>query len=189
VIGVIAYHGDDAVGGSSVHERYVAGLIDVVGGLVAAGDRVRLVVGDEVDGPVAERVREEVVRRRPNEAGMVEVRVATRFEHLSEQMSQAELVVASRYHNLICALRLGRPVVSLSYGDKSAWLMARFGLQSHERRIEDLDPDALLTELTELRRDGAVLAVRIRDRADELRREALLLLKDATVTIVPSVSR
>jgi polysaccharide pyruvyl transferase WcaK-like protein len=44
--------------------------------------------------------------------------VATRFEELSEQMSQAVVVVASPYHNLICALRLGRPVVSLSYGEE-----------------------------------------------------------------------
>jgi polysaccharide pyruvyl transferase WcaK-like protein/glycosyltransferase involved in cell wall biosynthesis len=188
VIGVMDYHGEDRVRRRAVHERYVADMVDVVGGLVAAGDHVRLVVGDEVDARVAERIREELLRREPDRATLVEVRVATRFEELSEQMSQAELVVASRYHNLICALRLGRPVVSLSYGVKSAWLMERFGLQSHERPIERLDPDALLAELAELRRDGETLAERIRERADDLRKEALFLLDDATRRAFASTS-
>ncbi len=189
VIGVIDYHGDGPNPERDVHERYVAGLVDVVDRLVAAGDRVRLVVGDAADASVAERVRQELLRRRPDAAPAVGVQVATRFEELSEQMSDAEVIVASRYHNLICALRLGRPVVSLSYGRKSAWLMERFGLQSHERPIEHLDPDALLAELAELRRDGAVLAGRIRDRADELRKEALFLLDHATRTAFASTSR
>jgi len=189
VIGVMDYHGEDRVRRGAVHERYVAGLVDVVDGLVARGDSVRLVVGDDVDAAVAERVREELVRRRPAAAAAVEVRVTTRFEELSEQMSQAELVVATRYHNLICALRLGRPVVSLSYGEKNAWLMDRFGLRSHERPIEDLDPDALLSEVTELRHDGAHLAEQIRDRADEMRKEALFLLDHATRTAFSSTPR
>jgi polysaccharide pyruvyl transferase WcaK-like protein/glycosyltransferase involved in cell wall biosynthesis len=189
VIGVMDYHGEDRARRRIVHERYVAGLVDVVDGLVAAGGRVRLVIGDEVDGPVADRIREELLQRRPDAAAAVEVRVASRFEDLSEQMSTAELVVASRYHNLICALRLGRPVVSLSYGDKSAWLMARFGLQSYERPIEDLKPEAVLAELAELRRDEAVLARRIRDKADELRKEAMFLLEDATGAAFVSTSR
>ena len=162
-----------------MHDRYVAGLVDVVVGLVGDGHRVRLVTGDDVDAPVAQRVRGESLHRRPEAAAAIEVAHTTGFDELSEQMSAGEVVVASRYHNLICALRIGRPVVSLELPEERV-ADERFGLQAHERPIEDLDPEALLSKLAELRRDGALLGEHIRDRAREMREEALLLLEGAT---------
>ena len=69
---------------------------------------------------------------------------------------------------------------SLSYGEKNAWLMRRFGQERHERPIEELHPDALLAELAEVRRDGAALSELILARAGELRQEAISLLQDVT---------
>lgn len=182
VFGVMDYHGpaDDRDEGRAVHEQYVASMVEAVAGLVGAGDRVEIVVGDSVDVSVGERIRDHVLRRLPEAAGAVAVRVATTFEELTKQMSGAEVVVASRYHNVICALRLGRPVISLSYGDKNAWLMRRFGLEGHERPIEELQPQALLAEIAGLRPDGAALSERILATAGELQRESIMLLSDAT---------
>ena len=182
VLGVMDYHGPDGdrVAGRVVHERYVADMIDVVIGLLDAGNCIHLVVGDALDVQVADRIRDGVLDREPQAATAVTVRAATTFEELTEQMSRAEVVVASRYHNLICALRLGRPVISLSYAQKNAWLMRRFGLERHERPIEDLRPEALSAEILQLARDGAVLSEHILATASELRQEAIRLLEDAT---------
>ena len=41
---------------------------------------------------------------------------------------RAEVVIASRFHNLICALRLARPTVSVGYAAKNRHLMEALGL-------------------------------------------------------------
>ena len=44
---------------------------------------------------------------------------------------RAEVVIASRFHNLICALRLARPTVSVGYASKNRHLMQALGLDEY----------------------------------------------------------
>ncbi len=54
-------------------------------------------------------------------------------------MSRAEVVVASRFHNVICALRLARPTISIGYAGKNHHLMRQMGLEDYSQDIEHLD--------------------------------------------------
>jgi polysaccharide pyruvyl transferase WcaK-like protein len=83
------------------------------------------------------------------------------FGELSEEMARAEVVVASRFHNLICALRVGRPTVSLGYATKNRRLMRSMGLQDYCQDIGDVDAARLLEQLRAARADAAALNARI----------------------------
>jgi len=120
-------------------------------GLLDRGHSVRLVVGDLADRAVADRVSDLAARHRPHLARTVlGVSAADTLDGLMVEMAQAEVVVASRYHNLVCALRVCRPVVSLGYAAKNAELLAEFGLAGYDQPIRDFDAGVLDQQVREL---------------------------------------
>lgn len=150
VVGVMAYYGtgDDPVRGAAVRRAYVETLTDALVRLLDAGDRLVLLGGDRVDVEVADEVADAVRAARPGvDAARVAVRDVTTFAEVCQEMARAELVIASRYHTLVAAVRLARPTVSLSYAAKSGELMRAVGLGGYDRHIEQADPEWLWARL------------------------------------------
>ena len=50
------------------------------------------------------------------------------FAALMQSLTPVGTVVATRYHNVICALKLGKPTIALGYAEKFGPLMADMGL-------------------------------------------------------------
>jgi polysaccharide pyruvyl transferase WcaK-like protein len=69
---------------------------------------------------------------------------------LMRQMAETDVVVATRYHNVVCALKLGKPTVSLGYAEKNDVLMAEMGLGGFCQHVERLDLDLLIEQFTQL---------------------------------------
>jgi polysaccharide pyruvyl transferase WcaK-like protein len=65
-------------------------------------------------------------------------------------MAPAGTVVATRFHNVMCALKLGKPVVSLGYAPKNVALMASMGLSEFSQDANSLDVDLLIKQFTEI---------------------------------------
>jgi hypothetical protein len=72
-------------------------------------------------------------------------------EDLISQLASTEIVVSPRFHNLLLAILLNKPVVSISYDVKNDCLLDAVGLGSYTQPIEDLDVDRLIAQFTELR--------------------------------------
>jgi polysaccharide pyruvyl transferase WcaK-like protein len=153
-IGVMAYFGslDDRVSGADTWQRYVDAIGQFVGDLLDAGSSITLVVGDEVDRDTAAAVE---VRARQGRQGLapgaLSVSPAASLEALMTEISAAEAVVASRYHNVICALSLAKPTVSLAYAPKNDVLMRDFGLDGACQSLESLNVARLHSQLDEVR--------------------------------------
>jgi polysaccharide pyruvyl transferase WcaK-like protein len=165
VVGVMAYYGptDNAIRGANVLRRYVATMASALARFTDAGDRLVLVGGDRVDVDIARDVRAAVLAMRPRlPHDVVVVREFTTFAELTEQMMRAEVVIASRFHNLICALRLARPTISVGYARKSRHLMETLGLGSYCQDIEHLNADELVAQVLAARNAAWELANRIR---------------------------
>jgi len=165
VAGVMAYYGrqDDPIRGAEVRRRYVATMADAMAELARAGDQVVLVGGDRVDVAVARDVHAAVLAASPGlPDDAVLVREFTTFTELTEEMTRADVVIASRFHNLICALRLARPTISIGYAKKNRDLMRALGLSGYCQDIEDLDTGLLVAQIQSARKDGEALADRIR---------------------------
>jgi polysaccharide pyruvyl transferase WcaK-like protein len=78
-------------------------------------------------------------------------------------MARAEVVVACRFHNLICALRLARPTVSVGYAVKASDLMRAAGVPDAVQEIGALDADALVAQVRGARADAAAISARLRE--------------------------
>lgn len=180
VVGVMAYEGAPGAPdrGPDVVRGYAARMSEAVGRLVAEGRTVSLVVGDLADLPLAEDIRDTAARGLPGATGRVTVCRAATLEDLMAEMARAEVAVVSRFHNLVCALLAGTPVVSLSYADKSARLLEQVGLARFVQPMEDFDVDRLLDDLDLARAARPALDVVMKevlgryadDLADQLRR-------------------
>ena len=65
-------------------------------------------------------------------------------------MALAGTVVATRYHNVLGALRLSKPTISLGYSAKHQALMADMGVPEFCQSANPLDVDLLIKRFTEL---------------------------------------
>ncbi|WP_445398596.1 polysaccharide pyruvyl transferase family protein [Streptomyces sp. LE64] len=145
-VGVMAFHGgnDDRARAEEIHRRYLDGTTRFVRALVADGRRVRLLTGDACDAPVVAAILDAV------DSPLVTAAEAGSLADLMKEAAAADAVVATRYHNLICALKVGTPTLALSYAAKSDALMARMGLDAHRHPAREVDADRLLEQFRSL---------------------------------------
>jgi polysaccharide pyruvyl transferase WcaK-like protein len=105
-----------------------------------------------------------------------------------------DIVVATRFHNVVGALALGKPVISVGYAKKNDMLLAGLGLGDFCQHIESLDPDLLMRQFAALTagRDGYAALVRlgVAGLRTELKVQeaelAMLFLQDAATATVPA---
>ena len=71
---------------------------------------------------------------------------AASLRDVMEQIAETDLVVATRFHNVVCALKLARPTVSLGYARKNDVLLAEMGLGAFCQHVEAIDLDLLKTQ-------------------------------------------
>jgi polysaccharide pyruvyl transferase WcaK-like protein len=187
VVGIMAYYGqgDDPIRGMGVRRRYVAKLAHAIALVADAGGRVVLVGGDRVDAAVASDVRQAVFSAFPAlPDDSVRVRNCATFDELTEEMRQAEVVIASRFHNLICAVRLARPTISIEYAGKNRALLDALGVEGYSQELNQLDARQLVAQVRAAREHSQALATRIRlgtsDYAEEVNN---LLERLATETL------
>jgi polysaccharide pyruvyl transferase WcaK-like protein len=185
VVGVMAYYGfsDDPVRGATVREQYVGSLAKALTELLDDGHQVVLVGGDSKDTDVGHQVNEAVRAARPGlSEDAVVVRELTTFADLSGEMGLAEVVIGSRFHNVICSLRLGRPTVSIGYAGKNHALMQSFGLEEYSQAIKQLDPATLVAQVRTARNEAEMLSAQIRHTAARFALEVETLLEQVIDT-------
>ncbi|MBD0692787.1 polysaccharide pyruvyl transferase family protein [Streptomyces sp. CBMA123] len=159
-VGVMAFHGgnDDRARAEEIHRRYLDGTIRFVRALVADGRPVRLLVGDDVDLPVVAAIREAVG------SPLVTAAEPASLADLMRETAAADTVVATRYHNLVCALKAGTPTLALSYAAKSDALMDRMGLGEYCHPAREVDADRLIQQFRALERRSAELRRTLAER-------------------------
>lgn len=172
-VGVMDYHGgdDDRVRAGEINRAYVDTLRRFVRRLVDDGRHVRLLVGDEADASVVTEILADV-RAHAGGAGRVVADPVTGLDDLIRQMASVETVVATRYHNVLCALKLAKPTLSIGYAAKNDVLMARMGLGEEfcqSARTVDLERLVGQFRTLEARRDELVATMRRRGRANARR--------------------
>ncbi|MFE6128759.1 polysaccharide pyruvyl transferase family protein [Streptomyces sp. NPDC056437] len=159
-VGVMAFHGgnDDRARAEEIHRRYLDGTTRFVRALVEDGRPVRLLIGDACDAPVVTAILDAV------DSPLVTAAEAASLTDLMKEMAAADTVVATRYHNLICALKVGTPTLALSYAAKSDALMDRMGLDAYCHPAREVDPDRLLEQFRELEKQSAELRRTLAER-------------------------
>jgi polysaccharide pyruvyl transferase WcaK-like protein len=167
-VGVMAYYGgnDDRKQADQIHSRYIETMTRFTRWLVDNGYRVRLFGGDsKFDVEIAEKIQADVQGYRPDlEPSQVTVAVVSTYPELIREMAPVGIVVATRYHNVMCALKLCKPTISLGYSQKFISLMTDMGLDEFNQFADSVDVDRLIDQFTRLESRQAQLQQKMTER-------------------------
>jgi polysaccharide pyruvyl transferase WcaK-like protein len=158
--------------GEEIYRDYIKKLTTFVGWLVEHGFTVRLLIGDVFyDGRVKQDLRESLrTRGFKFEDGQIVDEPIGSLEQLLSQIETSDVVVSPRFHNVILALMLSKPVISLSYHEKFYSLMAGMGLPEYCQHIDDFEVDKLMEKFIKLEKDSEQLRPHIKQKAEQCRK-------------------
>ena len=140
---------------------YIAAIGRFVLWLLEQGFRVRIVIGDaDYDQSARTALRAWLADQGALERVVEEP--ATSFEMLFDQLAEADLVVATRFHNVLSALLLDKPVVSVSHMDKNDQLMASMELSEYCMPLANVELEQLIARFRDLERNAEPLRQQIR---------------------------
>ncbi|HET9156398.1 MAG TPA: polysaccharide pyruvyl transferase family protein [Myxococcaceae bacterium] len=139
--------GERDAAAAAVYRRYLEKLRALFLAVRRRGDVPWLILGDlRHDRPVLEDLQKLLSASGesvPDQGHLL----SGRFEALREELAGVDAVVASRFHNVLLALALGKPVVSLGYEAKNAALMESMGVGDFSTDVESFEPAWVLEQL------------------------------------------
>jgi polysaccharide pyruvyl transferase WcaK-like protein len=174
-VGVMGYYGwsNSPQSGEGIYAEYIAKLSRFCGWLLGQGYAVHLLTGEM---PTDQRPRDEIMtqlRATLDAAALARLSapaISTPDDVLAA-VAATDLVVATRFHNVIAGLLLGRPVISAGYAKKNDVLLADMGLGDFCQHAETLDVERLQEQFTALAAAAGPAAEGVCRRVQDYRRQ------------------
>jgi polysaccharide pyruvyl transferase WcaK-like protein len=153
------------------YARYIDALLILSEWLLARGYDLRLVIGDLTDTPVLDNLKLRLWERVGDVAGQrVRSTPAGSTAELLSQLGETDFVVATRFHNVLLALLLNKPAISISFHPKCSSLMDQMGLSEYCQDIQRLSAEKLIAQFCQMEENAPKLKQMIRERVEEHRR-------------------
>jgi polysaccharide pyruvyl transferase WcaK-like protein len=174
-LGVMIYAGKYSVEKPSdrIYLEYLDNLVAFAGWLLAQGYIIRLLIGELSDRSVLQEFKS---RLKASFGAYDEERIidqpALSAEQLLPQIGATDIVVATRFHNLLLALVLNKPVVAISFHHKCTALMRDMGLEEYCHDINHMNAARLIEQFQCVERNAEKLKPVIRQKVEQSR-EAL----------------
>ncbi len=153
-VGLMEYYGWNLPpeDGRQVYTVYIEKMARFVRWLLDSNYSVRMLIGERRSDDRAVRdlfavLGEEVVAAAGDR---LKAPVVESMHDLLSEVMRTDIVVATRFHNLVSALALGRPVISVGYAPKFEALMREMGLDDYSQHIEQLDVERLQQQVRNL---------------------------------------
>jgi polysaccharide pyruvyl transferase WcaK-like protein len=182
-VGLMGYYGwkNDRKSGRGLYRAYIDKMAQFVSWLLGQGFRVRLLIGERQTDDRAVSDLIDVLKGvgMIDQYSMLESASIDSVDGVFSEINRTDLVVASRYHNIVCALALSRPVLSIGYASKFEALMKDMGLGRYCQHIEELSVQDLKGQFLSLAADHALATRQITERCEGYRRR-LDALYDST---------
>ncbi len=158
----------DAMGGT--YQRYVESLAVLAVWLLDHDYTIKLLFGDAgVDTVTIADVRARLRGRRPDIDERVVDHAITSPDELLSLLSATDFVIATRFHNVLMSLLVGKPVVAISFHHKCSSLMSDMGLSDYCHDINGVRPDRMISNFEALVQHSDDLKRTIRQRVEEAR--------------------
>jgi polysaccharide pyruvyl transferase WcaK-like protein len=174
-LGVMEYAGKYSVSTPSgtTYLAYLQNLVMFVRWLLAREYDIRLLSGDFADVHARQEFRD-LLREQLSvcDEGRIIDEPICSVEGLLSQIVATDIVVATRFHNVLLALLCNKPVISISFHHKCESLMSAMGLPEYCLDINDLKVDRLIEKFCDLQTNSDIIKPLIRAKTKEFR-EAL----------------
>jgi polysaccharide pyruvyl transferase WcaK-like protein len=145
-VGVMNYRGwrVDDPRSDIIYADYIGKLSTFICWLLQKGFRVTLLTGDATDQRALGDVMQSLAKTVGEEdLCQIETNNAGSLHDIMAQIGKVDMAVVSRYHNLVCSLKMGRPSISLGYARKNDDLMSSFNQNQYCFHIETFKVDEL----------------------------------------------
>jgi polysaccharide pyruvyl transferase WcaK-like protein len=174
-IGLKDYLGPEGVRdrhNNRTYRDYLNTLGDLVACLCERNYMVRVIIGDVLYDSGVKQDFMELLHERGlmNQEGQIVNEPVFTVKHLLSQIAAIDFLVTSRFHNLVLALMLNKPVVCLSDHRKLDSLMTDIGLTDYCLPLANLDFDDLIDRVVKLEKNAEALRPYIKQKAEEYRR-------------------
>ena len=173
-LGLMDYYGKGSIHeySEAVYQDYLDKTTHILAWLLDRKYTVRLLIGDSsydrrIKGDVIKRLQE---RGSKHEKGQIIDESVSSVEQLIAQLAEADIVIATRFHNILLALLLNKPVVALSYHEKIASLMAAVGMGEYCQNVDRLDVDLLVEQFLKLEKNAGIVKPLIERKVEHYRK-------------------
>ena len=177
-VGLVDYYGASYYGASrSTNDQaaycdYVGCVASFVAAMLRRNYAVRILIGDFVwDQGVRQDLRSALEERGVtyDDSEIIDT-PAFSVDELLLQLSSVDIVVSSRFHNLVLALMLKKPVFAVSYqAEKFQPLMEGVGLSEFYHDINHIDVDELIGKVISLGENAPVISVQAARQTESYR--------------------
>jgi polysaccharide pyruvyl transferase WcaK-like protein len=156
---------------NAIYAAYLETLVEFVKWLLAHEYNVRLLIGDLGDAPVTRELRSLLKDRlvTDDDGRIIDEPVAS-VEDLLSQFAATDFVVATRFHNVLFALLLSKPVIAISFHHKCASLMSQMGLSEYCQDINRLSLGSLIEQFCRLEKNAGNLKPKIKQKVEGCRK-------------------
>jgi polysaccharide pyruvyl transferase WcaK-like protein len=155
---------NDSSRGAAIYATYLEKITKFVLWLLDRGHPVRILTGEITDRQAVADLARKVAAARPHlPQDRFLAEPISSLHSLMREIAKTDIVVATRFHNVVCALKLCKPTVSIGYGQKNGALMAEMGVGRFCQHIERLDLDLLIDQFKQLISDRRSYEQSIRD--------------------------
>ena len=167
-IGVMDYCGTniDRRQADGIRSSYIDKITSFALWLVDNGRSIRLITSDPAaDAKIIRAIVASLRAQRPRlDPSRVIAEPIGSIGDLMRQIALVDTVVATRYHSILCALKLAKPTVSLGYATKCDVLMAEMGLSRFCQPVKAFDVERLIEQFEELDSCSAELRLTLAER-------------------------
>lgn len=109
------------------------------------------------------------------------------LQDLMNEIARADLVVANRYHGILFALAMSKPVLGIIYQEKGRSLMAQAGQADYVIEAKDLNAEKMIELMKSLEANAGAIREQISGRLEALRK-ALQEQYDIVLRMTPTKS-
>jgi polysaccharide pyruvyl transferase WcaK-like protein len=170
-IGLMVYYGKYSAADPrpETYTAYLECLADFATWLLEHDYDIRLLLGD-ADTMVIEEFRSVLKRRLAtyDDARIIEQPIASAQDLLAE-LAATDVVVATRFHNVLLALLLNKPVIAISHHHKCSSLMRQMELSEYCHEIDRMDTDTLIGQFRKLEQNREAVKRKLGQDVDEAR--------------------
>jgi polysaccharide pyruvyl transferase WcaK-like protein len=172
-LGLMPYAGkySSATDGERIYREYLKTLVAFARWLLTHDYDIRLLTGDLGDRAALEQFE---FLLKASWGGYDGKRIinqpALSVEQLLPQIAATDIVVATRFHNIVLALLLNRPVISISFHHKCASLMEEMGLSKYCHDINQMDAERLTEQFQDVQRNADKLKPVIKQKVERSRK-------------------
>jgi len=171
-LGLMEYAGTYSVAKprDSIYKEYLDNLVAFARWLLAHDYDIRLIIGDVCDISVSQEFESLL---KASSGTYDEERIidqpALSIEQLLLQIAEIDIIVATRFHNVLLALLLNKPVIAISFHHKCASLMGQMGMAKYCHDINHMNAFRLIEQFEDVERNVEKLKSVISQRVEQSR--------------------